>query len=68
MPFIRRIGEQPERYAEDLSWLDPVALEGFADEAISVLELNRELAASPSRLDGIKQALERNMRDVLMLM
>ena len=67
MPFIKRIGEQLERYAGDLSWLDPAALEGFADEAVSVLELNRELATIPGRLDGVHAALERNIQDVLAL-
>ena len=65
MPFIRRIGEQLERYAGDLSWLDASALDGFANEAISVLELNREVAAIPGRLDGIRGALERNIQTVI---
>lgn len=67
MPFTRRINEQLERYASDLSWLDPAALDGFADEAISVLELNRELAAIPGRLDGIRTALQRNIDRVIEL-
>lgn len=58
-------GGQVERYAEDLGWLDPAALDGFADEAVDLLAQNREVAAMPGRLEGIRAALERTVQDVL---
>lgn len=68
MPFVQRIGEQLERHMDDMSWLDPAILNGFEDEVISVLELNRELAAIPGRLDGIRTALGRNAQAVTQLL
>lgn len=64
MPFIRAIGNQLERYAHDLSWLELEALSGFADEAVEVLALNRAVADIPGRLDGIHAAIERAIEEV----
>ena len=65
MPVSTDISSQLERYAEDLGWLDPAALDGFADEAVDLLAQNREVAAMPGRLEGIRAALERTVQDVL---
>lgn len=65
MPFSTDISSQVERYAGDLGWLDPEALDGFVDEAVDVLACNREVAAMPGRLEGIRAALERTVQDVL---
>lgn len=65
MPFSADISGRPERYAGNLGWLDPGALDGFADEAVGLLAQNREVAAMPGRLEGIRAALERTVQDVL---
>ena len=65
MPFSADISGQLGRYAENLGWLDPGALDGFVDEAVDVLACNREVAAMPGRLEGIRAALERTVQDVL---
>ena len=65
MPFSTDISSQVERYAGDLGWLDPEALDGFVDEAVDVLACNREVAAMPGRLEGIRAALGRTVQDVL---
>lgn len=64
MPFLRDIGEQLERYAHDLSWLDANALGGFADETAETLTSCRACADVPGRLDGIHAAIERNIAEV----
>lgn len=64
MPFLRDIGDQLERYARDLSWLDVNAVGGFADEAVEILAACRVCADMPGRLDGIHAAIERNIEDV----
>ena len=43
----------------------PQTLDGFADEAVELLTQNREVAAMPGRLEGIRAALERTVQDVL---
>lgn len=66
MPFSTDISSQLERYAENLGWLDPPqTLDGFADEAVELLTQNREVAAMPGRLEGIRAALECAVQDVL---
>lgn len=60
----KRIGEQLDRYGGDLSWLDAGALDGFADEAVSILGPNLEVAAMPGRPDGIRAALGRTVDEV----
>lgn len=69
MPFSADIDSQLARYvrAEDLAWFDPVRLDGFVDEALGILGLNREVAAMPGRLDGIAAALERRIAEVAAL-
>lgn len=64
MPIVRAIGEQLGRYARNLSWLDADALDGFAEDAVEVLALNRAVAGIPGRLEGIHAALERNVNEV----
>lgn len=64
MPFLRAVDGQLARYARDLSWLDTDALDGFADEAVTILANCRSCADMPGRLDGIRAAIERNIDEV----
>ncbi|WP_080799284.1 helix-turn-helix domain-containing protein [Arabiibacter massiliensis] len=48
---------------DDLSWFNPSALDGFADEACDILSASRH-AAQPGRLDFIREGLERTIAQV----
>ena len=67
MSFIRAIGDQLKRYVHRAPWLDPAALDGFAEEAVALLARSRVIADIPGRLAGIQAALERNLADVARL-
>lgn len=64
MPFLRSIGEQLTRYAAGLAWLDADAIDGFADEAVGVLEKSHAISSIPGRLKGIHAAIEKNIEEV----
>jgi hypothetical protein len=66
MPFLTDIDAQLGRYVsrDDLAWFDPACLAGFVDEAVAVLEKDREVAGMPGRLEGIAAALERRIAHV----
>lgn len=48
---------------DDLSWFDPSALDGFADQACSILSAS-EHASQPGRLDFIRRGIEDNIHTV----
>lgn len=58
-PFAREATEALA-YVDDLSWFDPVVLDGFAEEACELLSDSRHASAS-GRLDFIREGLERNI-------
>lgn len=65
MPFLRRPDLQLE-YVSDLSWLEPSALVGFAEEAAEILRGNELLAAlRPRRLLATKQEIQRRVDAVV---
>lgn len=61
-PFLMEQDDQVRRYCRDLSWLDADALEGFADEAVRVLERDPLLHVEPGRLQMVHDAVEARAR------
>lgn len=57
-PFLVEQDDQLRRCCRDLTWLDPAALDGFADEAVSVLEGDPLLFVEPGRLGLVRAAVE----------
>lgn len=56
-PFLMEQDEQLPRFCTNLSWFNPHALDGFVDEAISILEENPLLHVEKGRIDGVANAM-----------
>lgn len=62
----RPFGPEPERQlalAQPCDWFDPMALDGFADEAAELLAKSAH-ACAPGRLDYITEGVRERVRDV----
>ena len=65
MPFLRRPDLQLA-YVSDFSWLEPSALDGFAEEAVEILRGNELLAAlRPRRLSATAREIQRRVDAVV---
>ncbi len=63
MPFRREIANQLAALATDLDWYDPALLEGFSEEACSILSQNPYAAATPGFIDLVHEGIERNVTE-----
>ena len=64
-PFLHRIDKQLWRFCNDLSWLEPAALEGFGDEVAAELGQLKFLTVFENRAQNIGRAVDERTRQVL---